>query len=214
MPLISKINHGSKGTTYLWWIKEDPHYFMDRLKSSGLDLSITDGWHLRRQKEWLAGRHLIDIFINDPIIKMNISKSGKPHFAKSKNYFSISHSGEIVALTTSPQKVGIDIQLESSKIEKIAPKFVTDQDVNALPNAWSQIKNYHIIWSCKEAMFKAYGKGKVDFKKDLSINTKSDSKALIGIHIVNGVKTSYTIQAKKIGRMYFVIAWEDEIICD
>ena len=63
---------------------------------------------------------------------------------------------------------GIDIQKEVEKITRIAPKFCNGQELDFLPSS-GRLSYYHIIWGAKESIYKAYGRKKLDFKKNIII---------------------------------------------
>ena len=88
------------------------------LKRQGLDLKPTEGWHPRRQAEWIAGRQLIYNNIDEPISQLLLSSTGKPYYENSKNFFSISHSGDLIGIGISHHEIGIDIQIRSDTIKR------------------------------------------------------------------------------------------------
>jgi len=212
MPLISSYNHGHLGQTYLWWIKEEQRYFMDELRASGIDLSIVDGWHPNRQREWLSGRNLVNTYIHHPIISMAISPQGKPYFDDPEMHFSISHSKSMAAITISRQRVGLDIQMTNPKMDRLAHKFVNPDEMDLLPQRWSSAQKQHFIWCAKEAMFKAYGEGEVDFRKHLTITTSIDehpSGDLRGKLEKSDVSIDFIIRYRKQRELHICHAWEE-----
>jgi phosphopantetheinyl transferase len=83
--------------------------------------------------------------------------------------------------------VGVDIELPVEKILKIRSKFSTDEEfsmlntqcsmLNGLPTANCQLPT--VIWSSKEAVFKWFGEGGVDFKKDIQLKRIDGEKEII-----------------------------------
>ncbi|MDQ6845750.1 MAG: 4'-phosphopantetheinyl transferase superfamily protein, partial [Bacteroidota bacterium] len=85
-----------------------------------------------------------------------------------KYHFSISHCGDYAAVIVSKEmRVGIDIELIRQKIELIKHKFLNDTEILLLKA--NDLQQLTLLWNCKEAVFKWYGKGGLDFKKNIVI---------------------------------------------
>src|SRR5205823_6644372 len=92
---------------------------------------------------------------------------GKPHLENSTTKISVSHTKEFVALLISETNdAGIDIEKIHHRIEKIAPKFLSEEEKTRTPS-WHQLRYYHIIWGAKEVLFKIHGRGELLFKEHL-----------------------------------------------
>ncbi|WP_026495293.1 4'-phosphopantetheinyl transferase family protein [Butyrivibrio sp. WCD3002] len=97
-------------------------------------------------------------------------ENGKPYV---KNYpsfhFSLSHSGNYVALVTADIPVGIDVQEERvSDPDKLAERFYSDKENEILRKIEDDEERSHMffrIWSAKEAYIKMTGYG---LQEDLS----------------------------------------------
>jgi phosphopantetheinyl transferase (holo-ACP synthase) len=68
----------------------------------------------------------------------------------------------------------VDIEFVSSRLKGISTKFLTEDERKYLEK-WQYMSTLHlqmmtIIWSSKEAIFKWYGEGKVDFKKHMVLD--------------------------------------------
>ena len=108
----------------------------------------------------MSGRTIRGEFIKDI--------HGKPHLENSDFHISISHSHDMVAVVASPFLVGIDIQYYVSKIHRIQQKFVNEDEMQHIPSEKS-IQGLHIIWGAKESLYKAYGKKRLSFRKNIMI---------------------------------------------
>lgn len=98
------------------------------------------------------------------------------HFCQYEQFhFSISHCGNFAAaIVSSSQRVGIDIELITPRVEKIKHKFLhpnelTEWKIDEL-NDLKRIETLTLLWSCKEAMFKWWGRGDVDFSEVMRID--------------------------------------------
>ena len=59
------------------------------------------------------------------------------------------------------------MELIQPKIEIVKHKFLSEQEQKLLPVTTPQLLT--LLWSCKEAVYKWYGKGEIDFKKNMVI---------------------------------------------
>lgn len=95
------------------------------------------------------------------------SHHGKPNLAISGHKISISHSrGLLGILIHDSVEVGIDLQHETPKIIKIQKRFMSDAElISSKSDEW-QLLTY---WCAKEAMYKYYSKGNVEFNRNLYV---------------------------------------------
>lgn len=169
MPLFYQhtINHNTK--IAVWHITENEDFFLAKVP---LQKKITH-WHKRLQH--LAGRYLLqELFPGFPYHLIEIADTRKPFLPNEKYHFSISHCGDYAAVIVSHEKrVGIDIELVTPKIELIQHKFLSEEEIGMVNGQWSmingQLQLLTLLWNCKEAVFKWYGNGGVDFKKNIVI---------------------------------------------
>ena len=113
----------------------------------------------KRKKEFLAVRLLLEkIRPNSTII---YNKYGAPEIG-SGNYISVSHSKNLVAIVISNKKVGLDVEFISEKTRRLSSKFLDKEVYDDLSE-----EKATLIWCCKEAIFKLYQKGDIDFKNDI-----------------------------------------------
>jgi phosphopantetheinyl transferase len=166
MPLIyaNKINSATK--IGVWHITEEENFFLQKVT---LQRSIT---HPHKRLQHLAGRHLLlDLFPHFPLPLIQIATTRKPFLADEAFHFSISHCGDYAAaIVSTHNRVGVDIEIPHSKVEKIQHKFLTEKEKSILDSV--NADDYNILtmaWSIKEALFKWQGIGEVDFKKHMQI---------------------------------------------
>lgn len=138
------------------------------LKDSGIKLTeLANIRNPRRQIEWMTVRKIL-LKIYPEFGDIYYDAHGKPHFTESKKHLSISHSHEMVAVAihkTAP--TGIDLQHISDKIIHIKNKFLCVAEQNRTGNDALELTYY---WSCKEALFKVYGKKDGFLKANFLIN--------------------------------------------
>jgi phosphopantetheinyl transferase len=170
MPLIH--HHQINNTTKIgvWHITEAEDFFFEKFF---LQRNIT---HLHKRLQHLAGRHLLSTLFPDfPTELIKIADTRKPFLENEAFHFSISHCGDYAAaIVSTHNRVGVDIEIPHPKIERIQHKFLSDDEKNIIQEieflAHPEFFGLTMAWSIKEAMFKWYGIGEVDFKKHLQIN--------------------------------------------
>ncbi|MDP6922789.1 MAG: 4'-phosphopantetheinyl transferase superfamily protein [Lutibacter sp.] len=111
-----------------------------------------------RQLLKIAGYTDADLFYDD---------RGKPHL-KDQKYVSISHSFGFAALAVSEQEIGVDVEKKRPKIAKIRHKFVHPEKESLCPSD-DPLAQLTVIWGAKEALYKIYPYGGLNFKEQLCI---------------------------------------------
>lgn len=94
---------------------------------------------------------------NTPV-ELEYDEHGKPSLKHALNgciHISLSHSGDYVAAMISDMPCGIDIEKTDRKIQKISQRFFTADELKTI----SEDADYLKIWTLKECIAKAVGKG-------------------------------------------------------
>lgn len=204
MPLVYQqdINEGTR--IGVWHITEDESFF---LKTVSAQKEIR---HPHKRLQHLAGRYLLTILHPEfPVDLILVDASGRPYLENGQQNFSISHSDNYAAVIISDNaRVGIDIELQYHGIINIKNKFTSDDELGKFRNEdHSTVQKLTFIWSIKEAMYKWYGTGSLDFKKHLRIEDVSLEQnriaAICTIH-KNSI-TSLSSKSMLIGE--FVLTW-------
>ncbi len=151
----------------IWKIEEPEVFFLEKVP---LSREIT---HPAKRLQHLAGRFLLQYLFPDfPIRLIQIAHTRKPYLPEDPFHFSISHCGQYAAAIVSTQKrVGIDIEHPTARILKVIGKFLTEAERSLITphNTDQLVKMGTLFWSVKEAMFKWYSHGEIDFKEHLVI---------------------------------------------
>ena len=164
MPFLKKIHLQDSGKVSLWKIEEDVEFFLDAHFWSEPDRAQFSKLKGKRQLEWLAVRHLAKLELGP---ESNIIKDefGKPFLDNANSRISFSHSYDMAAFAWSNSSfLGLDVQWMTEKIFRIDHKFASPEEADL-----KNLEQLHLIWGAKEAMYKAYGKGGIDFLKNLKI---------------------------------------------
>ncbi len=167
MPIYLHEKISQKGEIGLWDIVENEDFFRSKLNISEQEEGSLSQMQLSRRKEWLAGRYLLHQMSgrNAPL-DIQKDEFGKPHLPDSEFDISLSHSGRFAAVIASPEVVGIDIQRLDQKVKRIERKFMTQTDLTWISEEFN-LEHLHVCWGAKEALYKAYGKKKLEFREHI-----------------------------------------------
>jgi 4'-phosphopantetheinyl transferase EntD len=170
MPLFYQHNINDTTKLAVWKIDEPEIFFLEHVP---LQREIT---HPQKRLQHLAGRYLLKhLFPDFPYSEILIADTRKPYLANEQYHFSISHCGNYAAaLVSSDHRVGIDIEKPTQKIKRVMHKFIHDNDLLHMNGSYlyryDPLQLLTVIWSAKEALFKWYSLGEVDFKEYMQLN--------------------------------------------
>ena len=197
------------GRVILWEVTEDEQFFRDELALAGHETALVESMHPKRRKEWLCGRYLIRQFLDIQPKDVVIDQFGKPQLPSNDTHISISHSGGKVALAYANHLIGLDIQQTRPGISKLAHKFCTDNDYSWLSEHLDEVDIQHLVWVSKEAVYKAFGRRMIDFRKDIIIRScqKTDGRLVLGTDIKNDdLSMSFDVFTRVWPDMYSAVA--------
>lgn len=162
MPVFKEWQHGPHMQALIWKIEEPEDFFIGR---TGLQ---SDKKNVLRRLEHLAGRFLLQELVPEmPLSGIEVSPLGKPFFPGNRPFFSISHSFPYIGVAVDREKeVGIDVQTLQEKILRLQYKFLSEEEQVLCNNQADRIT---LAWAAKEAAFKRYGLGAVDFIRHMPI---------------------------------------------
>lgn len=177
MPLFYQHNINQDTKLGIWFIEEPESFF---LGSVPLKRDVS---HPLKRRQHLAGRYLLSYLFPDfPVQEIRIADTRQPFLAGEKYHFSISHCGNYAAaIVSTNSRVGIDIELITPRIEALAPKFLDDEEAQFFNEDYALFLEQWglrgrvfqefltLIWNAKEAIFKWYGRGELDFKKHMKL---------------------------------------------
>jgi phosphopantetheinyl transferase len=123
-----------------------------------------------RKKQWLVTRKLLWVLSNNPNLWIAHDDNRKPVLNDKHLSISISHTQDYVAILLGENiHLGIDIEKLTPRIHKIRHKFCSKIENEFLIDDKHLLSKLYIVWSAKESLFKIYGKGNLDFKKNLYV---------------------------------------------
>lgn len=183
MPLFYQHTINEATRLGIWEIKENEAFFLDKVPL------LPEVSHPHKRLQHLAGRYLLQyLFPGFPYELIAIAGTRKPYLTNEAYHFSISHCGDFAAaLVSTSNRVGIDIEQVRPLIEKVKNKFISEQEMqlviseaasgHATANSELQtpagrgqaLSLLTLIWSAKEALFKWFGEGAVDFRQHMQV---------------------------------------------
>lgn len=128
-----------------------------------------------RRREVLAWRRLVRRELGDKC-QISHDEYGAPKVDVPATNISVSHSKEYVALVISDNPCAIDIESTERDFCKVTSRYLSSLEFKLA----EQYDLFAEIWCAKEALYKLYSKGALDFVNDISIvDYKPDEGVLI-----------------------------------
>lgn len=171
MPLIKNIEIANKVQLGVWKINEEldgilSNFAFHKLEKEAYDSISNDS----RKKQWLLTRHLLRLISKKNDLWIDHDANRKPIVIGDEIDISITHTTEYVAILLGKNSsLGIDIENIQPRILKIKHKFIREDEFAFLNKENEYLTQLYILWSAKEALFKFYEKGNLDFRKHLQI---------------------------------------------
>ena len=129
--------------------------------------------HPFRKVQWLSVRLLLAQLL--PGTRIVYDENGKPHpEGKSDVHLSVSHSASYIAVMISDRPCGVDIEIVREKIDRIAPRFLCEEELTAARRE-SVTERLHVYWCVKEAVYKVSGKKNVSLRTDIFVSTPEET---------------------------------------
>jgi phosphopantetheinyl transferase len=123
------------------------------------------------------------LFPDFPNELIQIADTRKPFLPDEQYHFSISHCGDYAAaIVSKTNRVGIDIEIPTEKIAGIMYKFLSAKEhelFHLIEPDKERIPFATLLWSAKESVFKWYGNGGVDFRKQIQLKKQHEGTETI-----------------------------------
>ena len=216
MPLFFRKYLVPEGEVGIWEIQEEEDFFLKRLiltKKEKKYLKQIKGEGRRLQ--WLSSRYLLH-YLSGRKVRGTLYKDefGKPYLNDSPYDISLSHSHEMAAVMGAPTSVGIDIQYFVPKITRLAHKYMRHEEFESLEEA-TRLEHLHVYWCAKEAVYKAYGRKLLDFKKNILIKPFKYNENGVQFSAVMSkpeldLELHYQLYFEKFGEYFLVYGFEKQ----
>ncbi|HRN58188.1 MAG TPA: 4'-phosphopantetheinyl transferase superfamily protein [Agriterribacter sp.] len=194
MPLFFQHNINASTKLGVWHIAEPEDFFLAQVP---LQQEIS---HPHKRLQHLAGRYLLPfLFPGFPHGLIEIAGTKKPFLPDEAFHFSISHCGDYAAAIVSrSHRVGIDIEIPTFKVARVRHKFLHTEELSIMESEDNMLhatdtagetgflRKLTLLWSAKEAVFKWYGNGEVDFSDQIRIQPPENTLTVPGEGSMNG----------------------------
>lgn len=193
----------------IWKIEETEAFFKGNVPQH------RDVTHPHKRLQHLAGRFLLQYLFPDfPYEQILIAETRRPFLPDERYHFSISHCGDYAAaIVSSRGRVGVDVEIPVPKILRISDKFLSREEHQLFNVPFSDQPADHdtsknqlptLLWSAKEAVFKWYGEGAVDFRQHIQLEEIDHGNETIRCRFV---KTNTALQIHYREFSGLVLAW-------
>ena len=156
----------------IWKIEESADELLAQLQLKEHEKSFIDSLSAgKRNLHWLSTRVLLRKMMDtDDYIDCKVDSCGKPYLSNFPHHISLSHSYDYAAVMVSNNKaVGIDIELIKDKIERIAHKFMSSEELDFMSEE-NRIEQLYVAWCAKEAIYKLHGKQNISFLEHIKLH--------------------------------------------
>lgn len=173
MPLTERKDFSADSFIGIWELSETEEELLQIYPASEEELFLLHSFtHAYRKKQFLATRLLLHTLV--PNAKIVYDGNGKPHLqensgTENSRHISISHSASYIAIFVNPHVCGIDLELVRPKIERIAPKFLCEEELSIAMEE-PAMERLHVYWCVKEALYKVYGKKNVSLRTNIFVH--------------------------------------------
>lgn len=202
MPLV--LHEALEGDTEIgvWHITESENTLTERLQLNDAEKAwLQTITHDKRYLHWLGSRVLLRWMLQtDSFIELENHANTKPRLLNFPHEVSISHSNQMAAvMISSTLEVGIDLELIHPKVLKVKERFLSPEELATLDvESPLLVEDLIARWCVKEALFKLYGRGQVDFRKELLAEATADRNLFVGHILKQGLSQPYTVHVQKL----------------
>jgi 4'-phosphopantetheinyl transferase len=122
-----------------------------------------------KRMQRVAVRMLLNMLSKHEGNRLEYDEFNKPYLSGPDWHISISHAGDKVAvMVDGSASPGIDIEVIDPKIERIAKKFMSRDEMKDVEGE-NRVEKLYVYWAAKEAMYKIHGTRGLHFIGDLHI---------------------------------------------
>jgi phosphopantetheinyl transferase len=218
MPIFFQHQINESTRLGIWKIEENEDFFKYNVPQH------RDVTHPHKRLQHLAGRFLLQFLFPDfPFELIQIADTRKPYLPGEQYHFSISHCGDYAAaIVSKDRRVGIDVEIPVDKIVRIKDKYLNEDEqrqwtsvIATQSAAKGEQGNGQIggrslnalltlLWSSKEAVFKWYGDGQVDFREHINLLRQHNANETIECLFTKN-QSQLTIHYRQLDHL--ILAW-------
>jgi phosphopantetheinyl transferase len=206
MPIFFQQDIDAHTKLGVWKIEEGEDFFLSQVMPQRMVS------HPHKRLQHLAGRYLLKhLFPDFPVELIRVADTRKPFLENEAFHFSISHCSDYAAVVVSRNKrTGVDIEVVTPKVERIKQKFLHPEELEIFDHdngTETGGRRLTLLWSCKEAVFKWWSYGNVDFSEQIRLQPfeLQPSGSLPALFLSGADKTELTLHYRLFPGL--VLAW-------
>ncbi len=168
MPLYKTITVDDSTNVLIWKIEESYESLCKGIELTEHCQRRVDNMKSDLHKRgFMSIRHLLGVFgYKDH--DLYYDDFGKPYLKDGKQ-ISITHSFEFAGIIISDKLVGIDIEKQREKIQRIAHKFIDSEKDFIDQQHENKTRALTVIWGAKESLYKLYATTGLSFEQHIHI---------------------------------------------
>lgn len=191
MPIAKKIETEA-GILGIWEISETSDSLLKEYQFSSKEKEEFEKIKAEKRRiEYIASRLLVQNLLN---VKNEIiyEATGKPILKNQAFNISISHSANLVAVLISKKNIGVDVELCNRNIDKVAKRFLSNEEFRTVENSNNPQIAKIIYWGAKESIFKCSDYNGVHFYKQILISPfPIGDEGIFDGKLISGTDTEY-----------------------
>jgi 4'-phosphopantetheinyl transferase EntD len=169
MPAIKVLNI-EKGKIGIWKFQESSDELQQIFRFSEKEREeFQSVKYEHRKKEYLTIRLLLEHLLGKKI-EIFYTANGKPQLKNKSLFISISHSADLAVVLLSEKNAGVDVENTQRNTEKVATRFLSENELNAIKNSRNPQLQRMLYWCAKEAAFKFSLWPEIEFKSQINIH--------------------------------------------
>lgn len=182
----------------LWRIEEGADELYKQLQLDDAEKAFTKQLiKSKRYLHWLGTRVLLRKMLGtEDYIDCKVDAHGKPYLVTLPYHISLSHSFDYAAVMISKSSpVGIDIEQIKEKVERIANKFMGDDEMAFITDQ-QKINQLYVSWCAKEAVYKCHGQKEVSFLDNIKLQPfRFEGHGVVDVSLQKGsLDKAYQVQ--------------------
>ena len=178
MPIYKKDKISFNTLFLVWQIDETEDWLRQDISLTDMCInSLGTMKSIVHRKGFLSVRHLLKELGYTPDA-LHYDAFGKPYLADGK-FISITHSHNFAAIAVGDNPLGIDIEKERPKVQRIAPKFLHSSEY--ILEETDRFRTTQ--WCIKEAAYKAFGKKGLSFLHHIRTTQMESEHPVAAVHI-------------------------------
>lgn len=200
MPLEKIENISEEITLALWRLDESVVELKTLLRLNEQEKTVFSGFvNESRKKQWLAYRLLLRGLLNDYDLVIEYDSNRKPHLVHYPYHISVTHSCHYAGVIIGRKnRVGIDLEKVSPRIEKIKSRFLNEKELEYLKSDY-KLEELYVYWCAKESLYKLHGRKKLDFRDNIMLEKINSNKegSFQGRIFLNQKELNYQLHFRK-----------------